>query len=97
MVDKDGRYKYSTTVKVLYDGIIPVRMFPNPADNFVMFQNVHEYKSVSITNMNGRKLVTKTIDNNECKIDISTLAKGVYVVELINENKITRLKLIKNK
>ena len=97
MIDKDSRYKYSTTVKVLYDGLIQVKMFPNPADNFVMLQNVREYNSVSITNMSGRKLLSKTIDNNECKLDISTLPKGVYVVELSKGNEKMRLKLIKNK
>lgn len=97
MLDKDGKYKYSTTVKVAYEGQIQVKMFPNPADHFVVLQNVSGYNYVSITNMDGRKLLSKAINNSECKIDISTMPKGVYVVELSKENKKMRLKLIKNK
>ncbi len=97
MVDKDGKFKYSTTEKVNFDGILQVRIFPNPAENFINLQNVSGYKSVTISNMSGRVLLRQPVHANECKIDISILPRGVYVVQLINEQRKLQMKLVKNK
>ncbi len=97
MVDKDGRFKYSLTEKVNYEGLVQVKMFPNPADQFINLQNVGVFKSVTITNMSGRKLMQQSVHSNDCKIDISSLPKGVYVVQLMSGERQLQMKLIKNK
>lgn len=97
MVDTDGKFKYSHTEKVSFDGNLPVKMYPNPASNKIVLQNVKQYNTVSISNMSGRRLLHKIVVGNECAVDISALPDGVYVVQLAGDGKEQKLKLMKRK
>lgn len=96
MMDKDGKFKYSEIKKVNFEVKSEVRMLPNPADNYVILQKVRDYNTVSILNMNGKRLLSKTIEGDDCKIDISSLPRGIYLVQLKSESNSMRMKLIKN-
>lgn len=97
MTDKDGEYKYSTTEKVNYEGFTQVKIFPNPAENSISLQNIARFNRVRISDMNGRILLQKAINGNECILDISTFHQGIYVVHLSDGIKDIQMRLIKNK
>jgi len=64
-------------------------VYPNPATNYILTQNAQK---VSILDLNGR--IVKEAYNTE-KVDISSLAKGSYIVKAQIEN-VTKIgKLIK--
>jgi len=69
------------------------RIYPNPAtDGFYVKTSIPT--SVTLFALSGEKLWTKNIPA-EKYLDISSLPKGMYIVELVNENGITEQKLIK--
>lgn len=68
--------------------------YPNPAGDNLYFNNLSSAKArVSIYDMHGRMVLTKTIDNNS--VDISSLANGIYLVRLEDEGRILIHKLMK--
>ncbi len=78
-------------------------IYPNPANNNITInlQNTPEtINSISITDVLGKKVInTQSISDNInlVNLDISTLSKGVYMVKIITNNKLSIVKkLIKN-
>ena len=70
-------------------------IYPNPATNSIMVENKSDKAvlSIIISDMNGRKILATTMVNST--IDISSLAKGVYLVGLTFDDKSVTQKLIK--
>jgi len=64
-------------------------VYPNPATNYILAKNAQK---VTITDLNGR-IVTEAF--NAEKVDVSSLAKGAYIVKAQIENATKIGKLIK--
>ena len=70
-------------------------IFPNPAHNSVnigLFGN--EPREVSITNIEGKLLLHKTIHPGINKLDIDNLSKGIYFIHVKNKSILATEKLI---
>ena len=78
---------------------VSVRIYPNPANTqaTISVEGVNGKVEFVVADMNGRMIVTETIDcNGELvkTIDVSNLAKGAYFVHIYNDNINTTRKLI---
>jgi minor extracellular serine protease Vpr len=75
-----------------------VTLYPNPTNSKVFFDNTKSnFKEVAVYNYLGQEVARTnfiTTSNNQ-EIDISNLAKGVYVFKLNNSEKSITLKIIK--
>jgi pimeloyl-ACP methyl ester carboxylesterase len=69
---------------------LPPTFWPNPASIRLNFENTREVK---IYNISG-KLVKQKIFGIANTLDISTLPSGIYFIELHNNNKVVREKLV---
>jgi hypothetical protein len=70
-----------------------IEMYPNPANTILYFKNLANEASISIYDLQGRKVITGIITNN--KFDIGNLDHGLYTIR-IEESKNTQIgKLIK--
>lgn len=68
--------------------------YPNPAGDNLYFNNTGSTPArVSIYDMHGRMVFTKPV--TEHSVDISSLAKGVYLIKLEHEGKTLIDKLMK--
>jgi hypothetical protein len=67
-----------------------VNIYPNPATDIINI-DVLKVTSVSIMDLNG-KLILRS---NQKQIDVSSLAKGIYSVEIISGNNKVVKKLVK--
>lgn len=72
-----------------------VIIYPNPSSNSIVVENKSDkpIRSIIISDMNGRKILATTMVNST--IDISSFAKGVYLVGLTFDDKSITQKLIK--
>ncbi len=71
-----------------------ITILPNPAQNFFSIQSKNSIQQVTIFDASGKQIKAFSKSNN---YDISTLEKGIYFVEIIdNVGKINTQKLIKN-
>lgn len=59
-----------------------LKLYPNPVEN-VLNVSGKEVESISIYNLTGSKVLTNQLSNN---IDVSNLAKGTYIVKVVDQN-----------
>lgn len=62
-------------------------IYPNPAENYftISTADISGYKEISITSLDGKTVYHSAFEENTKTIDVSTLAKGIYVVTLFNQ------------
>ncbi len=80
--------------------------FENPSKSAVKIQPTLIENSFNVLNamnglmelfdLQGNKLLTKTIDSNSFETNIQLLTSGIYIVKVYANNKIERIRIIKN-
>jgi hypothetical protein len=89
-IDIDGKYKYSSTVKLNGKNVSTVlRAYPIPARNQVTVQ--HERMAtgkITLTTVDGRivKQLTPGSNNIQTSIDLGSVAPGIYMVRVDDGN-----------
>jgi hypothetical protein len=63
-----------------------LQIYPNPVDQFLQIQNIVEYKSVEIIDING-KIVKKINNISDNKIYVDNLNSGIYILRLLNNDR----------
>lgn len=83
-----GTFEYTQEFKIV--------IYPNPAFNQISVAGKHELtiESLNVYNQLGQKVLYIKEINNE--MDISSLKKGIYIVEFISDELTTKKKLIVN-
>ncbi len=88
-VDRSGAQKLSDIRMVKNDGTAVVGVYPNPVDQQLTLSissEKSETASVSIIDMNGKQMLTRTVSVipgvNNLNIDAAGLAAGTYVVKV---------------
>ena len=98
-VDADGKFKYSTIVKLNLEKNISLRVYPSPAKDQVTVEHTITAKgTLGIATTDGR--IVKTVDVqpglNQTIINVSELKAGLYIVRFVNSSGDTETtKLIK--
>jgi hypothetical protein len=78
-----GEYMLSTLDVHKEEDAIAPGIFPNPVTDAFVIRCPEIGGRLTIFDLNGNVLLTRTIENNE-KIGLEKLANGVYVVELVS-------------
>lgn len=78
-----------------------IKVYPNPADDILKIELPNDMKfstTVSLYDLNGKVLIVKTINKNQrgMNLDLSSLAKGVYMLNLDMEGASRQMKIVKN-
>lgn len=77
-----------TTVGIKELATIPLRIYPNPASDFVQLewepQAGHTY-GIQLVNMRGQRLLHSTARQGEIRLDIANLPAGLYFVILSDQ------------
>ncbi len=95
-LDNDGKRTYSGVQRVENSKSgKPLLIYPNPANDLITIK-ASSIKSVTIINTEGKIVYSEKVNNNTATIDISRLAKGVYLVKgELDNNTVVSEKLIK--
>lgn len=92
---KDGYYTISYSSEQLADPTTGINqsyykqiidVFPNPASDYVNITNAANFK-VEMYDMLGEKLWAGNITDNEYRINLNGIKKGLYILYFKNENK----------
>lgn len=70
-----------TTDGVATKAVIDFKLFPNPANSEINITSSHVLNMIKIRNMTGQDVWIKTNPNLSEKINVSTLPRGIYMVE----------------
>ena len=69
-------------------------VYPNPANNEIKISSVKTIEKAEIFNLIGKRVISTTSLNNN-SIDVSSLAKGVYILKLVSGDIVGTRKIIK--
>jgi hypothetical protein len=72
-----------------------VIIYPNPVKDVLNLSFETTISSASIYNVLGQEVLTKSINANEGKIDVSNLTSGTYFVKVISNDLTKTIKIIK--
>ena len=70
-----------------------VRMYPNPADNYIIFNGIQDESKVDLFNITGQIVKSFDLVSSWDQVDISYIDKGVYFVSVNNGE--STIKLVK--
>ncbi len=88
--------KHNTTLSISKFKAEGIEFYPNPVKKLLFIKNTNNktIKKISIFSLLGKKKISKTNPTN--KIDIQSLANGIYILKFAIENKLYSTKFIKN-
>jgi hypothetical protein len=101
IVDKEGCIIESEVFIYVISGVedseqIQCRFYPNPATDFITFENFGKEKlDYTISNSNGQIVRKGQIGFNKMVVDISNISNGVYTIQMKDGNLTRSNKLIK--
>ncbi|AZQ65560.1 carbohydrate-binding protein [Flammeovirga pectinis] len=84
----------NSRVLSLEDELQGVAMYPNPVKNTLNFSGLSSIASIKVYNTIGIKVLSENVTNS---LDISSLQNGIYIVEVIQDNRRMVKKIIINK
>jgi len=97
-LNKNGEILKDANSNVEFVDFEEFDIFPNPSSNSIQITkkiNTNSKSVVTIYSLDGRIQMSNSIELNHSTIDIQKLPKGIYQVELINDNNSFYRKLIK--
>lgn len=71
-----------------------VKLYPNPTAESFCISGFEDNAALRLTDISGKVILVKQVSNNEI-IPISSLPKGIYIVELITNKGVIEKKLLK--
>ena len=83
-----------TTVSTINQKVKELVMYPNPANTSVTIAEIAQSSTVTITDINGRVMHSTIANDSTVNIRLENWAKGVYLVNVMNNNNITTKKLV---
>jgi Ig-like domain CHU_C associated/Secretion system C-terminal sorting domain/FG-GAP-like repeat len=75
--------------------LLNLKVFPNPVKDILNLSFDKEISNVSIFNVLGQEVISKSIKENESKIDMSRLPSGTYFLKIYSDNLVKTVKVIK--
>lgn len=76
-----------------------ITLAPNPADHQLIIRSATPLQKASIRlmNINGKLMQQEgNLNGTDLTVDVSALSAGIYFVEVLNANSISRMKFVKN-
>jgi len=58
-----------------------ISVFPNPATSSVKVNGLTEVSEISVLDINGKAVINKSADG-DANIDLSSIAKGTYLIKI---------------
>jgi hypothetical protein len=72
------------------------RIFPNPTEGLLNIQSNSTIDSIEVSDIRGRKLLTKRFSKTDVEIDLSALENGIYFIKIQSGNSTETKKIIKD-
>lgn len=97
-VDNDNIVKLERIIPVSYSvSSTEVTIYPNPVSETLNIQNsTNRYNKATLSDISGKVLGRYNLSADVTQINVSKLAKGVYILSLSGDNNNTVKKIIKN-
>ncbi|MFT5890277.1 MAG: hypothetical protein ACI9Y7_000367 [Dokdonia sp.] len=87
-------WRLDPTLSITDINVTEASIYPNPVTDMLFIESSLPFTEARIYSLLGQALITAKIENNQ--LDVSSLSKGVYFLQMTNETGVFKKKLIKN-
>ena len=94
-VDANGNYLVYTSTLSINDVNVELKMYPNPADQFISIISSEVLSGVRVIDMTGKEVIRKSIQSNDYSLDLGNLNTGIYFLEATSKGVSKRMRFIK--
>ena len=70
------------------------KVYPNPASSYVKIQTNDFSNRIILYDLNGNMLLNKIYNQNQIKISVDFLSRGMYILKVINDSGFIYRKII---
>lgn len=77
---------FSQTTGLTYLNQSRLSVYPNPAQNTITVSQRDVIQRIDIVTLSGKNVLTSFSDKSSSTVDVSDLAKGIYLVKAISQN-----------
>ena len=84
-IDNNGQFQYSKIISVHNEPFEDVLIYPNPAQNHIVFRGLKEV-NYDVKIINNLGLVVKDVTIKSSQLDISELSAGIYFLSIETHN-----------
>jgi hypothetical protein len=71
-----------------------ISIYPNPAISIINIESINNIDEIRIFDIQSRVVFSETINSKTMKINISNFSTGVYIIEVVTNNIITRKEFV---
>ena len=71
------------------------RAYPNPVDDIFNISYNKEISNISVVNLLGQEVMVKKVNALNTTLDMSSLAKGTYLLKVTSDNQVGTIKIVK--
>lgn len=93
-VDYVRVYKPSETLSLQSNPIKSFQFYPNPIENYLNITAQQPNFKITVLDVNGKSLLDQKETSNQLQLDFSTLSKGVYFLQIQQNQKVTVKKVV---
>ena len=87
-VDFDGKFEYTSILSIEFElSKVDILVYPNPASNYIVIENMGVGETVQILSANGQLVKSFQIENNNQQTAIDDLPSGTYFIKVNNQIK----------
>jgi hypothetical protein len=72
-----------------------IRFYPNPTTGIITI-SLLENASVSVIDLSGKQVMTSNLEMGDATLDMSSLTKGMYLIQIVGESYTKTEKVILN-
>lgn len=83
-IDKDGRFSYSSIIKLTNNQINSISIYPNPVKDIATISGAKVGSKAIIFDLSGKVLQQISVTQTTFTIDISNYTSGIYLIKLDN-------------
>lgn len=88
--------KDAASIDDLSDNLVEVSLYPNPATNIIQIAAEADIDAFTIYSITGEDVISKEqVSSNTMLVDISDLEKGMYLVKIMSNGKLSTVTLNK--
>ncbi len=72
-----------------------IHVYPNPTSDRIKIENSRGYQQARLTDIRGHCVATLRLGKESTEIDVAALPAGIYILELIGDNTLAQVRVVK--
>lgn len=95
MVDIDGKFSYSSVLKISFSDALRFEVYPNPVRNTLTISGINGNEIIKLLSSDGKLLIQKRASGQSMTMDMSTYSPGLYILQYFDGTKVQSRKIVR--